>query len=178
MSIMRTLEKINHIIIRADSRFAPSQWEMMLFCNGISHWLGASLESALMMRWDIVKMFFHVQSHENMMHCNMLLNKSLGWCMLEINLAVYSQKTPHSLPIRASYGVSIVSIFDKNLPSLYETGLYFYTPTGMQCKSISVSSVARFCNKCHYEGCTDVYCMLLERRIVISFCLLHSLLSN
>ena len=33
--------------LRADSRFAPSQWEMALICNDISHWLGASLESAL-----------------------------------------------------------------------------------------------------------------------------------
>ena len=36
---------------RADSRFAPSQWETVLLCNDVSHWLGASLESALgMMR--------------------------------------------------------------------------------------------------------------------------------
>ena len=34
---------------RADSRFAPSQWEMVLLCNNVSHWLGASLESALYM---------------------------------------------------------------------------------------------------------------------------------
>ena len=32
---------------RADPRFAPSQWETSLLCNDISHWLGASLESAL-----------------------------------------------------------------------------------------------------------------------------------
>ena len=32
---------------RADSRFAPSQWETALHCNNVSHWLGASLESAL-----------------------------------------------------------------------------------------------------------------------------------
>ena len=32
---------------RADSRFAPSQWERALLCNDVSHWLGASLESAL-----------------------------------------------------------------------------------------------------------------------------------
>ena len=31
----------------ADSRFAPSQWEMVLLCNDVSHWLGASLESTL-----------------------------------------------------------------------------------------------------------------------------------
>ena len=30
---------------RADSRFASSQWETVLFCK-VSHWLGASLESA------------------------------------------------------------------------------------------------------------------------------------
>ena len=34
-------------ISKADSRFAPSQWETALLCNNISHWLGASLESAL-----------------------------------------------------------------------------------------------------------------------------------
>ena len=32
---------------RADSRFAPSQWEMALLCNTISHWLGVTLELAL-----------------------------------------------------------------------------------------------------------------------------------
>ena len=35
------------IASRADSRFVPSQWEMALVCNNVSHWLGASLESAL-----------------------------------------------------------------------------------------------------------------------------------
>ena len=29
------------------TRFAPSQWEPMLQSNGVSHWLGANLESAL-----------------------------------------------------------------------------------------------------------------------------------
>ena len=32
---------------RADSRFAPHQWETALLCNDVSHWLGAGLESAL-----------------------------------------------------------------------------------------------------------------------------------
>ena len=34
-------------ILRADSRFAPSQWERTLQSNAVSHWLGANLESAL-----------------------------------------------------------------------------------------------------------------------------------
>ena len=33
--------------VRTDSMFAPSQWETSLQCNGVSHWLSASLESAL-----------------------------------------------------------------------------------------------------------------------------------
>ena len=32
---------------RADSRFAPSQWETALLCNDVSHWLGVNLETAL-----------------------------------------------------------------------------------------------------------------------------------
>ena len=31
---------------RADSRLVPSQWETVLLCNDVSHWLGANLESA------------------------------------------------------------------------------------------------------------------------------------
>ena len=33
--------------IRADSRFAPSQWETSLQSNTVSHWLDANRESAL-----------------------------------------------------------------------------------------------------------------------------------
>ena len=32
---------------RADSRFAPSQWETAFLCNDVFHWLGANLKSAL-----------------------------------------------------------------------------------------------------------------------------------
>ena len=37
------------IILRADSWFAPSQWETALLCNDVSHWLGANLESVLIL---------------------------------------------------------------------------------------------------------------------------------
>ena len=33
-------------ITRADSRFAPRQWETALLCNDVSHWLCANLKSA------------------------------------------------------------------------------------------------------------------------------------
>ena len=35
------------VILRADFRFVPSQWETSLQNNTISHWLGTNLESAL-----------------------------------------------------------------------------------------------------------------------------------
>ena len=38
--------------IRADSRFAPSQWETALLCNNASHWLDTNLESALGIFWE------------------------------------------------------------------------------------------------------------------------------
>ena len=34
------------MVYGADSRFAPTQWEKALFCKDVSHWLGASFESA------------------------------------------------------------------------------------------------------------------------------------
>ena len=34
-------------MLRADIRLAPSQWEMLLQSNAVSHWLGINLESAL-----------------------------------------------------------------------------------------------------------------------------------
>ena len=37
------------IILRADSRLAPSQWETSLQSNPVSHWLGTNLESALIL---------------------------------------------------------------------------------------------------------------------------------
>ena len=44
---------------RAHSRFAPSQWETALLCNDVSHWLGASLESALSKPHPILTVSFY-----------------------------------------------------------------------------------------------------------------------
>ena len=40
-------KKDREITYGVDSRFVPSQWEMGLLCNNVSHWLGTNLESAL-----------------------------------------------------------------------------------------------------------------------------------
>ena len=43
---------------RANSQFAPNQWETALFCNDVSHWLSASLKSALCMVHHLVGKLF------------------------------------------------------------------------------------------------------------------------
>ena len=48
---------------RVESRFAPSQWETALLCNDVSHWLGASLESAM---YNIVQVYCGISI---MIHC-------------------------------------------------------------------------------------------------------------
>ena len=42
----------------ADSRFVPRQWETALHCNDFSHWLAASLESALY-QWSYALLNHH-----------------------------------------------------------------------------------------------------------------------
>ena len=68
-------------IYRADSRFAPSQWETALLCNDVSHWLGASLESALYIHTKTKqkpKQLRHgVFSHEVHVYCVYI---SEVWC--------------------------------------------------------------------------------------------------
>ena len=58
----------NHIIITwstqaqsmADSSLAPSQWEMSLQSNAVSHWLGTNLESALQLYLcTVYKVLYH-----------------------------------------------------------------------------------------------------------------------
>ena len=41
------IEKNTHKIFRDPFMYAPSQWEMTLHCNVISHWLGISTKRSL-----------------------------------------------------------------------------------------------------------------------------------
>ena len=47
LKFMNSLRPEDDYMYRADSRFAPRQWETALLCNDVSYWLGTSLESAL-----------------------------------------------------------------------------------------------------------------------------------
>ena len=55
-----TWSVITDMIYRADSRFAPSQWETALLCNDVSHWLGPSLKSALI--YDMTMIYVRYRS--------------------------------------------------------------------------------------------------------------------
>ena len=46
-NITANITYVCFIISRADSMFVPSQWGTLLLCDNVSHWLGASLQSAL-----------------------------------------------------------------------------------------------------------------------------------
>ena len=47
-AVVLTKQDQQHLVChRADSMFAPSQWETTLLCNRVSHWLGTNLKSAL-----------------------------------------------------------------------------------------------------------------------------------
>ena len=49
--VLRTL-CYNSTLLRDDFRLAPSQWEMSLQSNALSHWLGVNLESTLALYID------------------------------------------------------------------------------------------------------------------------------
>ena len=46
---------VSWMVNRVDSRFEPSQWETVLLCNDICHWLGANLESTLDKETEVPK---------------------------------------------------------------------------------------------------------------------------
>ena len=79
-------------IFRADSRFALSQWDMALICNDVSHWLGTSLESALIL---IQRRMYNTGFHGDIMPWARFLHywpfvwESTGhhpWCLYDIVL--------------------------------------------------------------------------------------------
>ena len=64
---------------RADSRFVRSRWEMALLYNNVSHWMGASLESAL----------HHISYHYTIPNMAVELNRLTGLLLCETNISQY-----------------------------------------------------------------------------------------
>ena len=51
------------VMCRADARFAPSQWETLLLCSNVSHWLGASRDDSRFAPANERQHYFVTMSH-------------------------------------------------------------------------------------------------------------------
>ena len=63
---------------------APSHWEAMLYCNGVSHWLGPST------KWSLYNMGIYLRKH------SMKVNMALWWLQQNFLYSANSLQTPHS----------------------------------------------------------------------------------
>ena len=62
-----------------------------------------------------------VECRYNAVWYHMILKTALQRLKQNINQSLPPHKTPHTSPLRASYGVSIVRIFEKNRPRYNDT---------------------------------------------------------
>ena len=87
-----------HKMYRADSRFAPSQWETALLCNGVSHWPGGNLESSWMYTTLLMSLKkASVAIGKIMANC---MNASyFCWRIMAFRLCSFLQYTIHMYPL-------------------------------------------------------------------------------
>ena len=81
-------DKVRERVSRADSRIAPTQWETALLCNDVSHWLGASLESALVSVVQYMNELIKYTHLDKMSILNDLLSQDYITCISMIQLVV------------------------------------------------------------------------------------------
>ena len=89
---------------RTDYRFTPSQWETALLCNDVSHWLSASLESALYIH-------IYIYTHRTLSPflfilttnptCNTETERLQRWLLLEYKKSGRLSTGQHSRPLEA-----------------------------------------------------------------------------
>ena len=60
-------------IAKLYSMFVPSQWEMMLFCNAVSHWWSENLESGLLMCTVSTCLVMHGRCHKAQLSWGMVV---------------------------------------------------------------------------------------------------------
>ena len=79
--------------LRDDSRFEPSQWETALFCNNISHWPGASLESSLCFVWGQIEGLVQERRNSSASAMELCLSCTNPWKLWSVT------KTERSYPV-------------------------------------------------------------------------------
>ena len=76
----------------------------------------------------------------NAVQYDMILHTALLWLKYYIGQSVNSQQTPHTLPSRASYGVSIVRIWEK-IDRVYKDTLHMAPKLGHNCGRTAAGTV-------------------------------------
>ena len=97
--------------IRVDSRFALSQWETALLCNAISHWLGASLESAL---YHALHRKYRFSFHPDKYVIYKQTSAILQVCTRSVRRPLYSHRISFNQAFLIWYAVRIITIM-KNM---------------------------------------------------------------
>ena len=103
------------VLLRADFRFAPSQWKTALLCINVSHWLGTNLESALLLimtdlhtKWYMV--YWSQFSYHKFNNCSSILHGIFCHCLVyPPNIFWQSKNTRiwHFLPATLQHGPSV-----------------------------------------------------------------------
>ena len=84
-----------------------------------------------------------MECHYNAVQFITILHKALRWQGWNVNQTLPSQQIPHTLPIRVSYGVPIVSILDKT----------DHLITAQHCMFLHSVLPVHCTVKCHYNAC-------------------------
>ena len=95
---------------RVDSRFAPSQWESALLCNDISHWLGASLISALYKHSSV---FIYSNKRTYLVHLRTPWAKEIDNILINVkqcNVCIPWTTQSGSRSVRAIYSLRFVEV--------------------------------------------------------------------
>ena len=104
---------------RAESRFVPSQWVMALLSNDVSRWLGASLESALLLntvqQWHTISIIDYKQSKTRLCTTNFTPFKVEWENMCNITPQETHLMNKYQLHKRKLINIHIQSIFQNHI---------------------------------------------------------------
>ena len=88
---------------RADSKFAPSQWETSLQSNAVSHWLGANLKSA--------RPLGQIRTS----HCDFYISDTSGTPVVNFTLATHHEMTATTEAVKMGHQVLWFKRYDMHI---------------------------------------------------------------
>ena len=149
--------------------FAPSQWETPLQSNAVSHWLGANIESALVL-WSLLMCYFQVSSSSTVLYVVVFVVVRQGTDTVDTLAAVvdsagqvqwhdrrmvfmgtYIKRNSYKKSSYAKSNVYVFSIDHADFPRLRDTEVIY--------KSRNIMPVSILGFK-HFSSCTLTYTLL------------------